>query len=72
LNIIALSDNDLDLTFIFHTDRDEEAARPEWAAPNLTVTAVYSRLSRALVLPEEQFKADAVSIRFSQAAAESV
>ena len=45
---------------------------PLRAAPNLTVTAVYPRLSRALVLPEEQFEADAVSIRCSQAAAESV
>ena len=29
---------------------------PLRAAPNLTVTAVYPRLSRALVLPEEDFE----------------
>ncbi len=69
------------LTRIFHTDRDEEAAKLGWgkadehfdaglyvsiltrshllgsplrAAPNLTVTAVYPRLSRALVLSKSQ------------------
>jgi|GEM_PF-4777438 len=40
---------------------------PVRAAPNLTVTAVYPRLSRALVLPKSQFETNAVIMSFPQA-----
>ena len=83
LNFIAKAKYKLSVARIFHTDSSRGAANPDGdttggretaleTAPNLTVTAVYPRLSRALVLPEEQFEAYAVSIRCSQAAAESV
>ena len=79
---------DIGLTRIFHTDRDEEAAKadgvrrtqhcdaglyvsmltrlaklgsPLRAAPNLMVTAVYPRLSRALVLSKSQCEFNARS-----------
>jgi len=35
---------------------------PLRAAPNLTVTAIYPRLSRALMLPKSQFETNAVVI----------
>jgi len=57
------------LTRIFHTDPSRGAVNPDG---DTTGGPRDPGLSGALVLSEEQFEADAVSIRCSQAAAESV